>query len=512
MPDPQQQTPSTPTIDWSQYAAAPVSPTAIDWSKYDPNAVMDNRTEAQKHIADVAVLQKLPAPKPYGATDPRAQVGDALMDEFVGAGKSVGQAVAGTSRLIHKLPLIGNWLAPEQGVNALEKETKIEGPAQSVGAGAETAFEMLAGEGAIKNVLLKIPSLAKYAPLVRIAASAGGAATPAVARGENPTIPAVLGAGGSAVSEVAPKLSDALNASAVKSYEDVLNPTKITTKYQTNKIMPQLVEEAPIAISRQGLANKAAAQAENYGQQIEQKAQNLQGTMNLQPVLDGLENYKKSFQVNGVSLRPEVDNAIDVAKDQLQRMAQPGTYTGVGAAPPTLDAQDVLRARRILDSAVAEAGGYQGKSISDTSTTAIRKEVANSFRAELGKSNPDLAALNAKFHFWNTLSDVMDQTIQRKTGQVGALSKVETAVAGAGGLAAGGIPGAGQAGAAMWLLGNTIRSTAWRTMSAAAKSSIADALAAGQFDKVTELLGKAGAATTIQLSQEPTIAPGNAMP
>ncbi len=34
--------------------------------------------------------------------------------------------------------------------------------------------------------------------------------------------------------------------------------------------------------------------------------------------------------------------------------------------------------------------------------------------------------MNAKFHFWNTLNDVLEQTIQRKTGQVGALGKVET--------------------------------------------------------------------------------------
>jgi hypothetical protein len=44
------------------------------------------------------------------------------------------------------------------------------------------------------------------------------------------------------------------------------------------------------------------------------------------------------------------------------------------------------------------------------------------------------------------------------------------------------------------LLGKALRSTAWRTVSAATKASIADAFANGQFDRVASLLGKAGLA------------------
>jgi hypothetical protein len=122
----------------------------------------------------------------------------------------------------------------------------------------------------------------------------------------------------------------------------------------------------------------------------------------------------------------------------------------------------------------------------------IRKATANSFREELGNASPDLATVNAKFHFWNTLNDVLEQTIQRKTGQVNALPKMETVIAGAGGLAKSGLSGAVGYGAAINLLGKAVRSTGWRTMSAAAKSSIADSLANGQFKNVIDTLGKAG--------------------
>jgi hypothetical protein len=72
--------------------------------------------------------------------------------------------------------------------------------------------------------------------------------------------------GGAASEKLAAPLSDFLKSPAQKSYEALLNPTKVATKYQTQRIMPQLLEEKPIALTRQGFANKAAANAEEAGQ------------------------------------------------------------------------------------------------------------------------------------------------------------------------------------------------------------------------------------------------------
>src|SRR6266849_4868140 len=249
---------------------------------------------------------------------------------------------------------------------------------------------------------------------------------------------------GEAIGEIAPKVSGGLRSSAAKNYQDVLNPTRVDTKFQTQKIMPQLLKERPKAFTREGLAEKAGTQADIAGQQIEQTVSGLQGSMKTQPVIDGLENLRQKYQVNGVSLRPEVDGAINALQEQLRAMSQPGEVPGGAQGPgeATISYQDVVRARRILDDAVAEVGGYQGRPLSDTSMANIRKATANSFREELGSASLDLAAVNAKFHFWNTLNDVLEQTIQRKTGQVNALPKVETVIAGAGGLARSGAAGA----------------------------------------------------------------------
>lgn len=304
---------------------------------------------------------------------------------------------------------------------------------------------------------------------------------------------------------VAPKVSSALESSAAANYEDVLNPTTKATKFQTQKIMPQLLEERPVAMTRKGLAEKAAGQAEAAGQQIGEQVSGLQSSMKTQPVIDRLENLRQQYQVNGTSLRPEVDSAINTLQDQLRSISKPGEVPSGAEGPgeATISNQDVVRARRILDDAVSEAKGYQGAQLSEASLANIRKVTANSFREELASSNPSLAAVNAKFHFWSTLSDVLDQTIQRKTGQVNALPKVETVIAGAGGLAKGGLgAGIGYAAAAR-ALGAAIRSTGWRTVSAATKGAITDALASGRFDQVVNLVGKSGQVAAAGAAESP---------
>lgn len=342
--------------------------------------------------------------------------------------------------------------------------------------------------GATDRLLSAVPMAGPWLNSVAQRAESGdvsGAATDVASAVAYSKAPEIMRATG-----VPKALSNFLKSSAEKNYQDVLNPTRVDTKYQTAKIMPQLMEEAPIAITRKGLAAKAAGQADIAGQQIEDVVSNLQGSMKTQPVIDGLENLRQKYQVNGKSLRPEVDSSINALQDQLREISKPGDAPrgAQGPGEATISYQDVVKARRILDDAVAEVGGYQGRALSDTSLANVRKATANSFREELGNASPDLAAVNAKFHFWNTLSDVLDATNQRKVGQVGALSKVETVVAGAGGLAHGGLSGAAGYAGAMSLLGKVIRSTAWRTVSAATKSGIADALTSGDFGTVKSLL------------------------
>jgi hypothetical protein len=520
-------------IDFSSIGGKPVSQTPGYQQATDPNAAPGNiQSRPGGPVSNVkgfdlstpetfmSTLRTLAgaAPPQTSATSPTpAETGvlAGIKRNTVGMVKGLYHALADPptdlekAQLLQKVQAERNWQAqhgydpnevdvslamnPSQATLAYHR--LIDAPAsylQQKGSNEQAAAEDLLSHGGIwkganlylsglaDKALSAIPMAGPFANAIAERYESGdktGAATDiaaALAYAKAPEIVRATGAPGA--------VADFLKSSAQKSYEQVLNPTMKATKYQTQKIMPQLLEERPIAMTRKGLAEKAASRAEEAGQQIEQAVSGLQGNINTQPVIDGLQNLKKSFQVKGVSLRPEVDNAIDAVSQQMQAMG------------PDISLQDAVKARRILDTAVAEVKGYHGAQLSDTSLAAIRKETANSIRSELGQASPDLAAFNATFHFWNTLNDVLEQTIQRKTGQVGALGKVETAVAGAGGLAAHGITGAAAYAGAVHALGKAIRSTAWRTATAATKASIAEAFANGQFDRVANLLGKTGLA------------------
>src|SRR5438552_3328008 len=84
-----------------------------------------------------------------------------------------------------------------------------------------------------------------------------GAATDLAAIVAAENAPKIAKAGGKAINKltggsVTGKVAEALDASAQKNYEQVLNPSKETTKYQTQQVMPKLLEERPISMTRKG--------------------------------------------------------------------------------------------------------------------------------------------------------------------------------------------------------------------------------------------------------------------
>ena len=105
------------------------------------------------------------------------------------------------------------------------------------------------------------------------------------------------------------------------------------------------------------------------------------------------------------------------------------------------------------------------------------------------------AKLNAEYSFWSNVEKVTGDTIQRRSGQEGALLPK---LAGIGGAATGNITWAG----AMYALGRVLQSPRWRTFSAIKKTQIANAMAAGNAATVTKLLG-VGASSNAAQGRQP---------
>jgi tetratricopeptide (TPR) repeat protein len=146
---------ATPTIDFSQYesqAPAPQGsgpqptsqPPAIDFTKYVTQSSQEQ-------------------PPTQRPEDPRAGFG-------IGALKGLGQTVGTVSKLLNKIPVVGETLAPKAGVQALEQATETKTPAQHLGAGAEGILEFLAGDEALKGLALA-DKLGLAQKVVKLAAS-----------------------------------------------------------------------------------------------------------------------------------------------------------------------------------------------------------------------------------------------------------------------------------------------------------------------------------------------------
>jgi len=97
-----------------------------------------------------------------------SKIGDVSGDVATGFMKGVGDTVSGVSHLLNKIPVIGETLAPSQGISALDKMDVSNGTAESAGKGLEGIAEFAAGdelmEGLSKGV--KVLALAKKYPIV----------------------------------------------------------------------------------------------------------------------------------------------------------------------------------------------------------------------------------------------------------------------------------------------------------------------------------------------------------
>src|SRR5579864_3300999 len=100
--------------------------------------------------------------------DTIGKVGEEGAKVATGFVKGAGDTVAGVSSLIHKIPKVGETLAPEQGIQSLEKQTEKHGLSEEVGSGLEGLAEFASGDEALEAVAkgAKLVEMARRFPAV----------------------------------------------------------------------------------------------------------------------------------------------------------------------------------------------------------------------------------------------------------------------------------------------------------------------------------------------------------
>lgn len=304
------------------------------------------------------------------------------------------------------------------------------------------------------------------------------AVAPSVAKVVKPA----LGAAGEVLGRAKEVTGRVLKRAGERQFEKVLVPTKeVTKKITQKKILPKLAEEVPIAASREGLLKKAKAKAEQFGEKINEfiEKEGVEGKVSTETITKLLEEQKKANTVKGVDVEPATTKVIEGIQDTIKQFGD------------SIGGKDLVRLRRIWDKSIARKGKF-AKDAQLIDELDFKKQVTNSIRDELAKSNPKLDVLNKKFSFFKSLENVLEETVKRKTGQAKPLAQRFAGVTGAVAGAPGGILGAAAGAVLLPTLSKALSSTLWRTVGSATKLKLAKNLAKGSESGVAGVLKTIG--------------------
>ena len=265
-------------------------------------------------------------------------------------------------------------------------------------------------------------------------------------------------------------------AGSEKQMERVLAPTTRETKFLAQKVAPEMAERRLTALTKEQLQAKAAQGRARAGAMIDKAFADIPKNvkMKTQPIVNALEEAKKEFVVDNVSVLPAAVDKLDELKAVIQQFG------------PAVSADSLRKTRQVWDMVVDKAGGFGGKDLTATSQIFAQKQAADAIRRQIGKVFPDIKTLNAEFNFWANMDDILQARIQREAGR--SLSLTDLVSGGTGiGVAAGGGP--------LWAVFapaviRFAQSTFWRTSSAAAKETIADLIEKGMFTEAARLAGQ----------------------
>lgn len=280
-----------------------------------------------------------------------------------------------------------------------------------------------------------------------------------------------------------------LKESAAEGLGKVLAPTTKANKRLALKTLPRMVEESPIAMTRSGLLDSTKKSLATAGDALD----------------DALANVPK-----GKTLDPKqianVDSALQQMIDGFSYTTAKGTKQVTPGAEPSVhfikemkdsiahlnpSFESVRDFRKILDGMVNKSGTWNATA-AEGSVKEVQRDTANLLRNELAKAAPDVAKANKDYAFYKGMQQLLEATLERQTGQKGNLTRMIMTAGGVAGGGGHGTAGAITGAAVMNALSRLTEGTAWRTVSAATKSKIADLISSDQLGEAMALITRLG--------------------
>lgn len=400
-------------------------------------------------ISQESKVVSKPQPKQKGALESVADVVSAPFEKagtflFGTAAKTVGSVIGSGVESAAKLAGkdIGNKFTQEA-------ERLLGTPLEAAKNIGFTVLEVFPGGPGIKNAVLKIPGGSKIIE---------------------------------EVGNLVKFIPDSLRESAIKSYSQALGPTTKEMKAITEKVVPKLIEKGETALTRTSLLEKAREAKTLAWDALDEVLKQIpEGTMiKTKPIIDVLENTKKTFFVPGtdIAAEPQLIQHVDDIKAVVEQLGEDVSF------------QSLRGLRQIWDKTIQASHGFM-KTLPEGTMLDIKKTANDAIRDELAKTHPNLDRLNKEYSFWTNVEKVLTETVKRTTAQATPLSQQLMQQAGVtGGLVQGGIDTAILTGTLLKNLLKITQSTGWRTVSAIQKDRLADYIRAGNINAINLWIGK----------------------
>jgi len=290
-------------------------------------------------------------------------------------------------------------------------------------------------------------------------------------------------------------LPKSLREKAIKLYTEALAPTTKKTKLQAKKIVPELLErkeKAGIFTGLKKIEEKAVEGLRGAGELIDAEIEMMDKVKKLEvkPIINSLRKFAKEAIIEGTDVVAEPTKVA-----ATENIAKVITDLGKEASVKSLRSL-----RQIWDDTIKKAGKGFGRSDADNFLLGAKKEATNSIREVLALENPTLDLLNKEYSFWSNVSEVISETLLRKSSQIGKKGRIAQVLGGVLGSTLG--PKEAAIGA---LVGRKLEqafgSAAWKTRSAIWKNELAKHLVDGSVDKVFLMLKELGVVTQNEIDK-----------
>lgn len=326
-----------------------------------------------------------------------SEVGQAGKEALQGAGAGVLHSVQGISGLLNKIPLVGETLAPKEGVRAM---TPLATPPAStpgqVGYAGEQLGEMLApgaGEEVAAGRLAEaIPAAGRFAePLAKIATSAGSTGAINKIQGGDFTTGALAGGGGEVAAEAGKAFAPKLAETALR----VTAPIRGKNPEFGKTVLEETSGIRPATIAREA-GDKAHALTGEMEQGVH-AATATGATGSTSPAHQALSDFEAKTPRNAT----EVADALDELREKLAFRGEPGGSAPKGAAKVAGPARinyspdELLELKRGIGKTIA-SWPPEWKQTGDAAKA--QKALYGAIDSELDRIVPGNAQVNDRIH------------------------------------------------------------------------------------------------------------------